>query len=83
MYVHGCGVDAGGGSFTLFGWAVTTTPSNVWTTPPATTPVSIGQTLDENFSWSNLPAGNRFLARVTYADGAVGIIATNIEISTR
>jgi Subtilase family/Fibronectin type-III domain/Peptidase inhibitor I9/PA domain len=83
VYIHGCGVDAGGGSFTLFGWAVTTIPSNAWSTPPATSPVSIGQTLDENFSWSDLPAGNRYLARVTYADGAVGIIATNVEISTR
>jgi hypothetical protein len=83
VYIHGCGVDAGGGSFTLFAWALTTTPSDPWTTPPATSPVTVGQTLNENYSWSNLPAGNRYLARVTYDDGAAGIAATNIELSTR
>jgi len=82
VYVHGCGVDAGGGSFTLFGWALTTTPSDVWTTPAATTPVTVGQTLDESYAW-NLPAGNRYLARVTYDDGASAIAATNVELSTR
>jgi hypothetical protein len=85
VYVFGCGVDAGGGDFTLFAWAgantVTTTPSDTWTTPPASSSVTIGQTLGENYSWS-LPAGNRYLARVTYGDPGA-IAATNIELSTR
>jgi Subtilase family/Fibronectin type-III domain/Peptidase inhibitor I9/PA domain len=87
VYVFGCGVDAGGGDFTLFAWAgantVTTTPGEIWTTPPATSPVTIGGTLTETYSWSGLAAGNRFLARTTYTDGGVGLAATNIEISTR
>jgi hypothetical protein len=86
VYVFGCGVDAGGGDFTLFAWAgantVTTTPSDAWTTPPPSSTVTVGQTLSETFSWSSLPAGNRYLARVTYGDPAA-ITATNIELSTR
>ena len=45
--------------------------------------MTVGQTVPVTFGWSGLPTGNRYLGRVTYADGAVGIIATNIEISTR
>jgi hypothetical protein len=83
VYVHGCGVDSGGGDFTLFSWAITGTPSNTFTSrPPATSAVTVGLVLPESFSWSGLPAGNRYLARLTYGDPAT-ISSTVIGVSTR
>jgi hypothetical protein len=86
VYVLGCGVDAGGGDFTLFAWAVTgppSTPSNPFDTkPPATSTVTIGQVLTEAFSWSGLPAGNRYLGRVTYGNPGT-ISSTVLAVSTR
>jgi hypothetical protein len=85
VYVHGCNVDAGGGNFTLFACALTGTASNPFTSVPSSHAVSIGQTDATTFGWSGLPAGNRYLGRVLYGDGASTFAAptTQIEVSTR
>jgi hypothetical protein len=86
IYVLGCGVDAGGGDFTLFAWGLTTTPSNAFTGVPADQAVTIGQGITETFTWSGLPAGNRYLGRVQYVDAAAptAVMATTVlEVSTR
>ena len=83
VYVHGCSVDAGGGSFTAFAWALTGTPSNAFTTTPANHAVTIGQVDPTTFGWSGLPLGNRYLGRVLYSDGASTMAATQIGVSTR
>ncbi len=82
-YVHGCNVGAGGGNFTLFAWGLTGAPSNPFTTTPSNQAVSIGQSVPTTFGWTGLPAGNRYLGRVIYSDGAVNMAATQIEVSTR
>jgi hypothetical protein len=84
VYILGCGVDAGGGDFTLFAWALTGTPSNAFATKPAaTSAVTIGQVLPETFSWSGLPAGNRYLGRVQYGNPGTLIGTTMLAVSTR
>ena len=85
VYVHGCNVGAGGGNFTLFAWALTGTASNPFTSVPESHAVSIGQTDATTFGWSGLPAGNRYLGRVLYGDGATTFTTptTQIEVSTR
>ncbi len=86
VYVHGCGVDAGGGDFTLFAWAVTNPASNPFTTVPSPQAVTIGQTIPTTLGWSGLPAGNRYLGRVQYVDPAVPtavMASTVIGVSTR
>jgi hypothetical protein len=84
VYVFGCGVDAGGGDFTLFAWGLTTTPSNAFTAVPASQAVTIGQSLTSTFAWSGLDSGNRYLGRVQYLDGASALLATTVlEVSTR
>jgi hypothetical protein len=85
VYVLGCGVDAGGGDFTLFAWALTGTPSDAFTAQPAaSTPVTVGQVVPETFSWSGLASGNRYLGRVQYGDGSPSVIGqTFVTVSTR
>jgi hypothetical protein len=85
VYMHACGVDAPGGTFTLFAWALTGTPSNAFTTVPATTPVTIGQTVPTTLGWTALPAGNRYLGRVTYTATPPGssVGTTLVGVSTR
>jgi hypothetical protein len=86
VYIHGCSVGAGGGDFTLFAWALTGTASNPFTPPlPASHAVAIGQSDATTFNWSGLPAGNRYLGRVVYGDGASTFATptTQIEVSTR
>jgi hypothetical protein len=86
VYVHGCSVDAGGGDFTLFAWALTGSPSNPFTTVPAPEAVTIGQSIPTTLGWSGLPAGNRYLGRVLYVDSAVpttAMAATVVGVSTR
>jgi hypothetical protein len=85
VYVLGCGVDAGGGDFTLFAWALTGTPSDAFTAQPAaSTPVTVGQVVPETFSWSGLASGNRYLGRVQYGDGSPNVIGTTLlTVSTR
>jgi hypothetical protein len=85
VYIHGCSVDAGGGDFTLFAWALTGSASNPFTATPVTHTVAIGQIDDTTFGWDGLPAGNRYLGRVLYGDGAVTFATpiTQISVSTR
>jgi hypothetical protein len=87
VYIHGCSVDAGGGSYTLFMWALTPSASNPFTTVPASSQaVTIGAAVPLPFAWSGLPAGNRYLGRVLYADAAVPTVAmaaTTVAVSTR
>jgi Zn-dependent metalloprotease len=86
VYVHGCSVDAGGADFTLFAWALTGSSSNPFSTVPASQAVTVGQDVPTTFGWSGLPAGNRYLGRVTALDPAAPIPAmanTVIEVSTR
>jgi hypothetical protein len=85
VYVHGCGVDAGGAEFTLFAWALTGSASNPFTSVPASHSVAIGQVDATTFGWSGLPLGNRYLGRVLYGDGAVTFATpvTQITVSTR
>ena len=84
VYVHGCSVGPGPGTFTLFAWGLTGTPSNPFAPPtPSTHAVSIGQVDATTFNWSGLPANNRYLGRVIYSDGAINMAATQIEVSTR
>jgi hypothetical protein len=81
VYVLGCGVD-GSGSFTLFGWGLTGTPSHAFTATPTAGTVTVGQTVPVTFGWSGLPAGNRYLGRVQYTNPAV-IGQTIIGVTTR
>ena len=86
VYILGCGVDAGGGDFTLFAWAITTTPSHGFKTTPADQSVTVGQVIPETFSWQGLPSGNRYLGRVSYVDPATttpAMPSTIIAVSTR
>jgi hypothetical protein len=83
VYVHGCNVDPSGGSYTQFIWALTGTPSDAFTTKPSNHAVTIGQSDATTFGWSGLPAGNRYLGRVVYNDGAVNMAATQMGVSTR
>jgi hypothetical protein len=83
VYVFGCGVDAGGGNFTLFAWGLSTTPSDAFTTVPAAQAVTVGQGIDTTFGWTNLAAGNRYLGRVQYLDPVALLGQTVIEVSTR
>jgi hypothetical protein len=84
VYVLGCGVDAGGGDFTLFAWALTGTPSDVFTAKPdPSTAVTVGQVVPETFSWSGLASGNRYLARTQYGDPSNLIATTVLGVSTR
>jgi len=83
VYVHGCNVDPGGGTYTQFIWALTGTPSNAFTTTPSSHAVTIGQIDPTTFGWTGLPAGNRYLGRVIYNDGAINMAATQLEVSTR
>jgi hypothetical protein len=83
VYVFGCGVDAGGGSFTLFAWGLSTTPSDAFKTTPAAQAVTVGQGIDTTFAWANLAAGNRYLGRVQYTDPVALLGQTVIEVSTR
>ena len=83
VYVHGCNVDSGGGSYTLFMWGLTGTASNPFTSTPANHAVTIGQIDHNTFAWSGLPAGNRYFGRVVYNDGAINMAATQMEVSTR
>jgi hypothetical protein len=83
VYILGCGVDAPSGTFTLFAWALTNTPSNAFATaPPASSTVTVGQILPETFSWSGLTAGTRYLGRVSYSDSAP-LTTTLLGVSTR
>jgi len=83
VYVHGCGVGPGPGTFTLFAWAVRTPASHPFTTVPTSpTPVTIGQVVPTTFGWTNLPAGNRYLGRVQYRDEAVVAPASPVMAST-
>ena len=86
VYVHGCTVGPGPGTFTLFAWALTGTPSNPFTTVPAPQAVTIGQSVPTTFGWTGLPAGNRYLGRALTFDAAVPatpMAATTIAVSTR
>jgi len=85
VYIHACAVDAPGGSYSLYSWALTTpgSGSNPFTGTPTSHAVTIGQVDDNTFSWSGLPANNRYLGRVIYSDGAINMAATQIEVSTR
>ena len=85
VYLHACNVDAPGGSYSLYSWALTTpgSESNPFATTPTTHPVTIGQVDTNTFTWSGLPANNRYLGRVIYSDGTVNMAATQIEVSTR
>jgi hypothetical protein len=83
IYIHGCNVDAGGADFTLFAWALTPASSDPFSTVPATQAVTIGQVVPTTFGWSSLAAGNRYLGRVIYNDGAANFGATQIAVSTR
>src|SRR5262249_7097922 len=82
-YVHGCSVAAGGANFALFAWGLTGSASNPFSSTPSAQAVTIGQSIPTTFGWSGLPAGNRYLGRVVYSDGAVNMGATQIEVSTR
>ena len=87
VYMHACGVD-GSGTFTLFAWALTGTASNAFTTVPATTAVSIGQTVPTTLGWTALAAGNRYLGRVQYNASALPpasnpVAQTIVTVSTR
>jgi hypothetical protein len=81
VYVLGCGVD-GTGTFTLFAWGLTGTPSNAFTTAPTGGAVSVGQTVPVTLGWTGLAAGNRYLGRVQYANPAI-IGQTIVGVSTR
>lgn len=87
VYMHGCTVDAGGGSYTLFMWALTSAASNPFTTQPASSQaVSIGSSVPLPFAWSGLSAGNRYLGRVQFFDAAAPttqMAATTVAVSTR
>jgi hypothetical protein len=83
VYVHACTVAPPGGSYTLFAWALQPTSSNPFTTVPANRTVATGDTIATTFGWTGLPAGNRYLGRVLYNDGAVNMAATTIAVSTR
>jgi hypothetical protein len=83
VYIHGCNVDPAGGSYTLFSWALTGTPSNPFSIVPADHGVSIGQVDATKLGWTGLPAGNRYLGRVVYSDGTSNLGATQVEVSTR
>ena len=86
MYVHGCTVGPGPGTFTLFAWALTGTPSNPFTTVPASQAVTIGQSIPTTFGWTGLAAGNRYLGRALTFDAAVPatpMATTTIAVSTR
>jgi hypothetical protein len=83
VYVHGCNVDTGGGSYTLFMWGLTGTPSNAFSSTPSNHAVTIGQVDPTTFGWSGLPAGNRYFGRVVYSDGSINMAATQLEVSTR
>jgi hypothetical protein len=88
VYIHACGVDAPGGTFTLFAWALTGTASNAFTTAPTTKAVTIGETVPTTLGWTALPAGNRYLGRVTYTATPTGGSATSagqtiVGVSTR
>jgi hypothetical protein len=85
VYMFGCNVGAGGGDFTLFAWALTGSASNPFTSTPTSHAVAIGQIDYNTFAWSGLPAGNRYLGRVLYGDGATTFATpiTQIEVSTR
>jgi hypothetical protein len=83
VYIHGCNVDPAGGSYTLFSWALTGTPSNPFSIVPADHAVSIGQVDATKLGWTGLPAGNRYLGRVVYSDGTSNLGATQVEVSTR
>ena len=83
VYVHGCGVGPGPGTFTLFAWAVRTPASNPFATTPASPKaVTIGQVVPTTFSWTGLPAGNRYLGRVQYRDETVVAPASPVMAST-
>jgi hypothetical protein len=45
--------------------------------------VTIGQIDPTTFGRTGLPAGNRYLGRVIYTDGAINMAATQLEVSTR
>lgn len=85
VYVHGCTVDAGGGDFTLFAWALTGSASNPFTTVPAPQAVTIGQSIPTTLGWTDLPVGNRYLGRVLYVDPVpnAAMAATVVGVSTR
>jgi len=83
VYIHGCNVDPAGGSYTVFMWGLTGTASNPFTATPTAHAVTIGQIDHNTFSWSGLPAGNRYFGRVVYSDGTTNMAATQIEVSTR
>jgi Fibronectin type-III domain len=86
VYVHGCGVGPGQGSFTLFAWALTGSPSNPFTTFPSGQAVTIGQSIPTMFGLTGLPTGNRYLGRALTIDPsppASTMAATTIAVMTR
>ena len=87
VYVHACSVDAPGGSYTLFKWALTSAASNPFTTQPTSSQaVTIGGAVPLPFAWSGLPTGNRYLGRVQFFDAAAPtaqMAATTVAVSTR
>jgi hypothetical protein len=86
VYIHACGVDAPGGSYVLNSWALTSPSSHPFTTVPASRTVAVGDVIPTTFSWTGLPAGNRYLGRVQTVDPAVPGVAmstTLVYVNTR
>ncbi len=86
MYIHACGVDAPGGSYVLNSWAHDVALEQPVHDVPGLPAVSVGDVIPTTFSWTGLPAGNRYLGRVLTVDPAAPTVAmsqTLVFVNTR
>jgi hypothetical protein len=82
VYVHGFATDGPDSNYTLFSWALGSSPAspvNLTATGPTT--ATIGGTGTVTLDWSGLTAGNRYLGAVDYTNGASTIGTTIVRVN--
>ena len=81
LYVHAFDTEAASTTFTLYGWFLQPLDAgNMTVTGPAN--VTVGQSTNLTFSWSNLNAGKRYLGEVDYIIGGTLAGTSIVRIDT-
>jgi len=82
VYVHGFATDGPDSNYTLFTWALGSSPAspvNLTATGPTT--ATIGGTGTVTLDWSGLTAGSRYLGAVDYKNGASTVGSTIVRVN--
>ena len=81
IYVHGYNTNGPSANVTLFDWAATT-DTGMMTVSPATTSVTIGQTVNYTGTFSGLAAATRYFGSVDYNNGTSRVGQTYVSVKT-